>query len=417
MKLTKLFLFLCVAFSLIYYVYSAEAPAENGVCPDDDITNFLINVYILAELSFTLRLILECLAVSGYDISNCKAPGELLDKAAMSMEDTLLEVVQEECYGEFHAKVNSQTYHLVNDEVKECIAGKKGLSSAVLGFVVTRLGDIYDGLFRGSHLDHPRFNGNLLLQTRNTYGAAIDLNKCILATLEFNLEKYTDYRAVIDQDRKKREEDKQREIMFKNQEKSSNLAAHLLIGCCKDGSCDSLDSSRKKEKSSKKRNRGGRKRREMKLHLENNNEQVEEAKDDIQDEEGLNAMLLEAVELVNKAVAKLLDISKLEQKLTDDLLAFNQLVDKLEKTPIHNEGGDSNNLSGRLTELFNQNRKVPQTDPIGNNEKQQRRTLRLMARSILPTSLEDNKQEHLHCCHHTKHACKGKNKSLIQHPD
>ncbi|KAJ1608768.1 hypothetical protein OJ253_1812 [Cryptosporidium canis] len=417
MKLRRYFLFLWIAFSFIYCVYSAEAPAENGVCHDDDITNFLKNIYILAELSFTLTLILECLAVSGYDINDCKVPGELLDKISMSLEDFLLKVLEQDNSEDFHSYVNSQKHREVNDDIKECIAKKKGLSSSSLMFVVAGLGDIYDGLFQGGHLNNPKLNENLYLLARQTYGAAIDLNRCILTVLEFNLDKQAEHIALIEKGRRKREEDFQRKLMLTNKEKSSNLAAHLLIGCCKDGSCDSLDTSKKKEKQPKKRNRGGKKKREIKLNLENNKEQAEEAKDDSRDEKGLNVMFLEAIQLVNQAISKLHDISKIEKKFTAELLAFNQLMNKLEKTPIHNKGGDSCNLSDRITELILQNRKVPQTDTNRNNEKQQRRTLRMMVKSMLPILLEDNNQEHSHCCHHTSHKCKGKNKSLIQHPD
>ncbi|EAK88536.1 signal peptide, predicted secreted protein with a cysteine cluster at the C-terminus, paralogs [Cryptosporidium parvum Iowa II] len=106
--------------------------------------------------------------------------------------------------------------------------------------------------------------------------------------------------------------------------KAADLSAHLMLGCCTDGTCGALEGKAKSKAKSKKKSGGRKKLKEIALDVPN----IEEKSNEI-DHENSDEDLVQSIEIVNQIICSLGLIAEIEEKLISRENSFETIMKKI----------------------------------------------------------------------------------------
>lgn len=425
MKLSKLFLLLCISPVYFIYVRSAEAPQDDEGSSTQPSGYYLYAtcLYLLTKLSNIIKQGLEIALQCGYLI-------DMHDERITELQEKTLKLQ------EYINNFDEETSNKIRLE------GDTGLIDQITKSLSLRGDDpfLFDFNSYKLLLDELKKVGTVLITQHKHYldSGLFERSICILAKelfckmavlylmLSFHTDrdrfrqlKYIDLKYLcLDEFHALSDELMIKlkfhvECEFQQQKRTSDLTAHRLIGCCEDGQCGSLDPSQKKEKPSKKRNRGGRKKR---MQDEANREEVpepdkEEEKAVLPDPE--KSKVLDGVSLVNGAIELLSDISVLEQKLIEQSKVLLMKIKELNKMAKYEHSNKK--LMERADKIIHsrnrfhvKTRKVQKADV--------KKYMMEMSKAVALGDMDVDIKKENGCCHHTKHGCYDE-QSTIQNPD
>ncbi|CUV03951.1 unnamed protein product [Cryptosporidium hominis] len=406
MKPTKPFLCLLILAISFVSVYSAEAPHNFNSQENQEYSFQLRKLYLLSDFTYLVKSLYLCL--QKFEIKEIRKFGS--DSSTLSFLSMDLNMfILENQKGEqlYISNFYSRMLTILNSKLKECYEKN------------TR----FEWDFLASSLGKLEATGKeviKIIQFFDDFSFGKEISSTIEQTVNISTRLFHELLRIIKIESKKQNDQKikEKELKeYKEREESSNLAAHILIGCCRDGKCNSLDPSKKKDKNSRKKNRGGRKKRTV---VEVQNEDTQSDADQSNDKYELlnikyeDQLVKESVGVVSRLIELLQEIANYEENLVQisNLFELNtkKLKENFELFKL------SKSLFTRFNVLVNEERnhkhsfesvKAPRSEY----------SLRLISKSShfqLNGIVPNEKTDH---CHHSTHKCKEKMKKLINNPD
>ncbi|EAK88538.1 hypothetical protein [Cryptosporidium parvum Iowa II] len=406
MKPTKPFLCLLILAVSFVSIYSAEAPYNFNFQENQESSFQLRKLYLLSDFAYLVKSLYLCL--QKFEIKEIRKFGSdssTLSFLSIDLNMFILENQQDKQL--YISNFYSRMLKILNGKLKECHEKNSRFEWAflesnlgkleVIGKEVIKIVKFFDNFSFGKEIS------STIEQTVN-----------ISTKLFYELLKIIKIESIKQNDQKIKEKELKE---YNEREESSNLAAHILIGCCRDGKCNSLDPSKKKYKSSRKKNRGGRKKRTV---AEGRNEHSQSDADQSNDRcELLNIkyedqLVKESVGAVSKLIELLQEIANHEENLVKVSNLFELDVKKLKEN--FELFKPSKSLFTRFNVLVNEEGNHKHTFE-GVKAPSSEYSLRLISKSShfelngIVANLETNH------CHHSTHKCKEKIKKLINNPD
>ncbi|KAH8582119.1 uncharacterized protein ELE39_003278 [Cryptosporidium sp. chipmunk genotype I] len=414
MKLTKHFLCLYILSVSFISFCSAEASDKHNFEANTDFSLQVRQLYLLSDITFSVRSLYLCLYRCGFEETReLQLDSSLLSDLAIDLNKFILEEVKEEFATPtlLFTNIYRKILEKLNNKLLQCVENNPNFELASLKSIVNKLEVLYNIIMKNNEILQASFflDENISLTIKNISNTSKKIFPVLVRIVENELNR-------IDEISQKTKELKE----YKLREESSNLSAHILIGCCNDGKCNSLDPSKKKEKTLKKKNRGGKKKRIV--VKENQDEHDEFVLDQSCDKfELLNIicddkLIKESVELVSRLIMLLEKIAKLEENLVRSSREFESKVNSLKKMENFGIDKTSNSLFRRFEKLIKEESnhkysegifKIPRSDS----------SLRSISKSTLFQLCGisvDKKKNH---CHHSTHKCKEKMEKLIYNPE
>ncbi|TRY53423.1 Signal peptide region containing protein [Cryptosporidium tyzzeri] len=406
MKPTKPFLHLLILAVLFVSVYSAEAPYNLDFQENQEYSLSVRKLHLLAEFTLLVKSLYLCLKRFGVkDIGKHSS-----DSSTLSLLATDLNMFILENKGDMQINLSSLYFRLIcimNVKLKECYERTTQPEWTILESISGRLGVIGKDVIK-------------IIQALDGSSFGRKMSPTIEQTVVISIKLFIELTRIIKTETKKRNDQKTKEeelIKYKDREELSNLNAHILVGCCSDGKCNSLDPSKKKDRGSRKKNRGGKKKRTV---AENQNKNGQFEADQSNDEQELlnvnceDQLIKESVGAVSELIRLLQKIATLEENLLEvsNLFELNirNLKDKFESF------NPSESLFMRFNVLLNEEAnhkyksesvKTPSREYI----------LKLCSKSSLYGISGSAANEKTNHCHHSTHKCKEKTNNLIINPD
>ncbi|KAL3129710.1 hypothetical protein CHM_1g120 [Cryptosporidium hominis] len=333
-----------LALLIIYFCINYSFGASNQSKSDEDHlkNSVLLQATALKNLWALLSLIVnltECSNIYGIDRMLFCSPSvgyylEMTQKSLIEKSKQLSDKEREIIVRAKYSPDLKELFDEVNAIIDDCLKKRLKTEAAVA------LKDQLLGLITKIYRQMVYFDFSILLPNHTNEDAfhlfqefssasGFTVTKLVLATTSKTLNENNNT-PKEDHHRKSRRNRQSSAPKLLNQQelneanKAADLNAHLMLGCCTDGTCGALEGKAKSKVKSKKKGGGRKKLKEVALDTPD----LEEKSDEI-DHENLDQDLAQSIEIVNQIIHFLGLIAEIEEKLISRENDFQTIVTKI----------------------------------------------------------------------------------------